>query len=372
MFKPETKPELFSVHEPAPSLDQYLYSSFRKSVMYMSILGLPVLVFFMVYYTYTFNGVWYESLYRLPAVIGTIVISLILLIREYRPYILWLIIIIGLLNYASISYHALVVVDSDQAMAHVFGGIIIFVVAIMAIAPMLSLQQFLVSVVLGAFMPELLVLVVNHPDYMDSAMRVRIFLSAVFVVLLGIKLRRDSIQAYLLQLRLHQASQSDPMSRVYNRTGLFAHLNVEMQRLQREKSRLGLMLIDIDFFKKVNDQYGHPSGDLVIKALGKIFRQEIRPYDLVGRIGGEEFLIAVISVGKQQLLEMAERVRQVVDATIIQDKKQRLHVSVSIGLSMIDFATTGSTLSEAIKVADEAMYKAKQYGRNRVEFGGNH
>lgn len=361
-------PQLFSVDEPAPSLEQYLYSSFRGSVKYLNLLGIPILIFFMIYYTVTFGGEWSDALYRMPAVIGSIAIGLILFIKEYRSYISWLIITLGFNNYASITYHALVVVESAQAMNHVMGGVIIFVVAIMAVAPMLSTPQLILCVFGGAFIPDLMVLATGQTEYIEAAVRIRLLISAVFVILLCFKVRNDNVQAYLLQLRLHQASQNDSMSKLYNRTGLFANLNAEIQRLQREKSSLGLMLIDIDFFKKINDEFGHPVGDRVIQTLAAVFSDVVRPYDLVGRVGGEEFLIAVVGIDRVTLKETAEKIRKRVSMELIHEHGRKISATVSIGLNLIQFSDKPIKLSVEIKKADEAMFRAKKAGRNRVEF----
>ncbi|MFA6020617.1 MAG: diguanylate cyclase [Rhodospirillales bacterium] len=163
---------------------------------------------------------------------------------------------------------------------------------------------------------------------------------------------------------LRESSLSDPMTGLNNRRFLEEYVDTLVANVQRRKTGLTVMMLDLDHFKMVNDTYGHDAGDTVLKALARVLRQSVRAADLVIRFGGEEFLILLVDTPHDQGDQVAEKIRAAVEAMTVQCGSTVLRKTISIGLS--DFPTDSETFWQAVKFADVALYQAKESGRNRV------
>lgn len=163
---------------------------------------------------------------------------------------------------------------------------------------------------------------------------------------------------------LRESSLSDPMTGLNNRRFLEEYVDTLVANVQRRKTGLTVMMLDLDHFKMVNDTYGHDAGDTVLKALARVLRQSVRAADLVIRFGGEEFLILLVDTPHDQGDQVAEKIRAAVEAMTVQCGSTVLRKTISIGLS--DFPTDSDTFWQAVKFADVALYQAKESGRNRV------
>lgn len=154
-------------------------------------------------------------------------------------------------------------------------------------------------------------------------------------------------------------SETDKLTGLRNREGLAQAL----QLMENNKNQLALLLVDVDFFKKINDNYGHDIGDIVLEELASLLQQSTRSKDLVGRWGGEEFII-LLHIEKPQDAELfAEKIRLQISAVEFA-RDLKLHLSISIGLA---FMTNEESFDISFKRADQALYKAKRNGRNLVE-----
>ena len=122
-------------------------------------------------------------------------------------------------------------------------------------------------------------------------------------------------------------------------------------------------MLDIDFFKKVNDTYGHLVGDKVLVAVSKILFKSVRPGDLTGRYGGEEFIVLLPMVSEEQVLQIAENIRSSVQKTKFNENNFTFSVTISIGIAKYNNNTTSN---DVISLADKALYEAKQTGRNKI------
>lgn len=158
----------------------------------------------------------------------------------------------------------------------------------------------------------------------------------------------------------------DPMTRLWNRSGINALLEKEMAESIRQKKPLALVITDIDHFKKVNDTYGHPVGDAVITGAAKRLLDGLRNEDVIGRIGGEEFMIILTDANADALKATVERLRLSIEKTPIFYEGKDYNITMSFGATIF----TPKDMKEAdqkIKLADEALYVAKNAGRNKVE-----
>ena len=165
------------------------------------------------------------------------------------------------------------------------------------------------------------------------------------------------------QHALREASITDELTGLRNRRYLMQRFHEEFERAGRLYSPLGLFMMDLDHFKGVNDNCGHQFGDLVLKSVAGTIADTVREYDIACRYGGEEFAIIVSETSPQDMMILAERIRESIAALSIGDEKICIRVTVSIGVAVLDGGDTPETL---LKRADAALYQAKNEGRNRT------
>jgi two-component system, cell cycle response regulator len=158
----------------------------------------------------------------------------------------------------------------------------------------------------------------------------------------------------------------DPLTGIWNRGALFELLNAEVERAARKRSWLSLFLVDIDHFKRVNDEHGHQVGDAVLQEVASRLSAVVRPYDVIGRYGGEEFIIAAAEFDLQAACGFAERLRAAISSLPVRNTDAVVDVTVSIGVAT-GHASPIWSLHQLIRSADAALYRAKTNGRNRVE-----
>ncbi|WP_246272893.1 GGDEF domain-containing protein [Oricola thermophila] len=160
-----------------------------------------------------------------------------------------------------------------------------------------------------------------------------------------------------------QAALTDPMTGLQNRRYFDDALAQYMEEFSRIERPLGIMIVDIDHFKSINDTYGHDVGDEVIKGLANTIREYTRYHDIAARIGGEEFAVVAPNVDVENLDKMANRLRLAVSDLVFNIGNVRLRITVSIGIAIWDGKEPASSL---YKRADTSLYNAKRSGRNRV------
>ena len=157
----------------------------------------------------------------------------------------------------------------------------------------------------------------------------------------------------------------DPLTHLWNRRAILQRLSSEAARAMREAASLAILIIDVDHFKDVNDRRGHFAGDRVLCEIARRMAASLRPYDHLGRFGGEEFLIVLAAGTSDTAFVVAERVRAAVAASPISAGGAAIPVSVSVGIAASIPGTAISTES-LLHAADTALYRAKREGRNRV------
>jgi diguanylate cyclase (GGDEF)-like protein len=165
---------------------------------------------------------------------------------------------------------------------------------------------------------------------------------------------------------LYEASTRDPLTRAFNRRYFAQRLDAEMAYARRHKTRLAVMLLDLDHFKSVNDGFGHPAGDLVLRATSQVMAETIRSEDLLARYGGEEFAILVRDTSIAYAHLVAERIRLRIAATEVLYHDVVLRVTVSVGLAEHGECAADTSAEELMHLADVRLYRAKEQGRNRV------
>lgn len=179
---------------------------------------------------------------------------------------------------------------------------------------------------------------------------------------------RDMTPVKVAQDALEEMAVHDGLTGIFNRRGFDDKLRQEWRRAERSHETLALLLIDVDFFKRYNDHYGHPSGDQCLRSIANVLREvALRPADMAARYGGEEFAVILPSIDLQGALTVAERIRAGIERLQIahQGNEAAGVVTVSIGL-VAAMPSRDLTLDEWVHVADTALYQAKRSGRNQV------
>jgi diguanylate cyclase (GGDEF)-like protein len=178
------------------------------------------------------------------------------------------------------------------------------------------------------------------------------------------------LQRSALVKQLEELATTDQKTQLLNAVTWQNGATREVSRVKREGGSFGALMIDLDFFKRINDNYGHLAGDDVLKAVAALVKSETRQHDLAGRFGGEEFVALLTSSTKDEAIVTAERIRQLISELVINTRNNEgapvviENQTASIGVA--EFPRDGSTLDEVMASADAAVYAAKRSGRNRV------
>jgi diguanylate cyclase (GGDEF)-like protein/PAS domain S-box-containing protein len=162
---------------------------------------------------------------------------------------------------------------------------------------------------------------------------------------------------------LRRQSLLDPLTRILNRRGISANLSLRLKEMQRYQWSVGILFIDIDHFKIVNDKNGHAIGDEVLKMVANTLSTNTRSFDLIGRWGGEEFVAIIVNINRKTLESIAERYRLLVEQSKLIKESGAINVTVSIGATL---SRKDDTVESIIRRADKLMYLCKRMGRNRI------
>lgn len=169
-----------------------------------------------------------------------------------------------------------------------------------------------------------------------------------------------------LAKKLYESSTRDPLTFTSTRKYFDERLEAEVAYARRHKTPLGVMMIDVDHFKVVNDTYGHATGDVVLRRVAQELQNVIRTEDTLARYGGEEFVVLVRGIKQRNVVHFAERIRHAVQKLDIRADGRQVGVTVSIGIAMLADCSKEQETKEILGLADERLYRAKRAGRNRT------
>jgi diguanylate cyclase (GGDEF)-like protein len=171
-----------------------------------------------------------------------------------------------------------------------------------------------------------------------------------------------------IRSEIERLAITDGLTGVFNRRQLMSRFEEEFDRARRDAKTLGCIMLDIDHFKAVNDAFGHPIGDMVLKELSTLVKESIRTYDVFGRFGGEEFLVILPACDPEEIRMLAERLRETVkqNLKVSTDPLTERKVTISLGATCVQDAD--ESIDDVLKRADKALYMAKNRGRDRAEW----
>jgi diguanylate cyclase (GGDEF)-like protein/PAS domain S-box-containing protein len=186
-----------------------------------------------------------------------------------------------------------------------------------------------------------------------------------------IELQKDALEQANAELteanqRLNEMIQTDPLTDLLNRRGFHKCFDQEVQRLKRQQAPLSMLLMDLDYFKQYNDQYGHLEGDHLLENLSAVLKTHIRVIDYVARFGGEEFIFLLPQTDEVTSIQIAERYRKLVEEMSEVKRPITASFGVSTILEVNDNESIAIQFDRMLEQADQAMYKSKENGRNKV------
>ena len=176
-------------------------------------------------------------------------------------------------------------------------------------------------------------------------------------------------QSTLIKARdaFREQAMHDGLTGLWNRNAILDILRIELFRAERNDRSTGILMLDLDHFKSINDSHGHLVGDAVLQETSRRLQSALRDYDLLGRYGGEEFLVVVPGTDERELCALAERLRTAIEAKPVLAGPYKIPITLSVGVAIAPAG--GQSAPEALAIADAALYKAKNLGRNRIVHG---
>jgi len=167
---------------------------------------------------------------------------------------------------------------------------------------------------------------------------------------------------------LEQENVTDPLTGIFNRRYLDRRLHEEFARAERYHQPLSILLIDLDNFKVVNDEYGHQSGDCVLVSFTKMTMNVIRSADIIARYGGDEFMVIATNTAGPQAYELAERLRKTTEShelEMVDESKRKANIRITISIGVTCYCDKFESVQAFVESADQMMYQSKKEGRNR-------
>jgi len=364
-------------HKIPPEFNDEFYKYLLKTNLYrckivafvLLIAAIPLL--YMDYFNYL-GGMWLNVvgygllfyshvLLMLVMLIPLIIVPIIKPDSEYKTFLWQRACVICFLIFILIDTAIVSMADqktSGEITAYIIG--VLGVAAIVYLKPVTSLFIYLLSfVIFLAGVSQ----IQSNPEILTGH-----YINSSFLVTIGwifsVTLYNTRLSDFLNKKRLEAYANFDYLTGCLNRRAFINRLQQEVERAKREKTTISILLVDIDFFKQINDRFGHSAGDSVLKQLIDCFNNTCRTYDFIGRFGGEEFIICLPNTTLSVASEVAERFRGIIEDTEINCDSNMISVTVSLGVAALE-PTYNENIDKFISRADRAMYRAK-IKRNNV------
>lgn len=216
-----------------------------------------------------------------------------------------------------------------------------------------------------SFIVSIVVYRMGVPVQASDYVKINLFVTACIAIPTAVIASLHDFHSRMYQRRLEALAWTDELTGLLNRRFFLKAAEDECNRMRRTKQTAAVAVLDLDFFKEVNDLYGHAAGDRVLKSIAQIAHAELRgPFDKLGRWGGEEFVVLLSDVTPETAQIVCDRLRARIQSALIETGEYRVCVTASFGFCML---AAGANVNAAIEAADRALYEAKRLGRNRVE-----
>ena len=216
-----------------------------------------------------------------------------------------------------------------------------------------------------SFIVSIIIFHLGIPARAADYVRLNLFITGCIAIPTAVIATLHEVQRRTYQRRLEELAWTDDLTGLLNRRFFLRAADEECRRMRRTQQSAAVAIIDLDFFKEVNDLYGHAAGDRVLKAVAQIAHAELRgPFDKLGRWGGEEFVVLLTDVTPEKARIVCDRLRSRIQTAMIDAGLYQVYVTASFGFCMLN---PGADVNACIESADRALYQAKRLGRNRVE-----
>lgn len=224
-----------------------------------------------------------------------------------------------------------------------------------------------ISALTISFIVSITVYNLGIPVNVDDYVRLNLYVTGCIAIPTAIIATLHDFHTRAYQRRLEALAWTDELTGLLNRRFFLRAADEECRRLRRTQQSAAIAILDLDFFKEVNDLYGHAAGDRVLKSIAQIAHAELRgPFDKLGRWGGEEFVVLLSDVTPENARIVCERLRKRIQTALIETGEFQVCITASFGVCMLN---AHSDVNGVIEAADRALYEAKRLGRNRVEMG---
>jgi diguanylate cyclase (GGDEF)-like protein len=320
---------------------------------------------------------WAHALYQAHTITGVIVLALALSahwVRRSKPRASGFATLVQVL--VCVTYLVLgIMVSVEDIRAGNGLGMTVFVLIFIVVASQFLMRPFMsITIYLGALVAFLLVL---DTSALPRNLIYGIYVDAIAALLMGILVSVTVWHQYARTVlirrelsdkntQLEFLASYDALTGLLNRREFIRLAQMELDRAARYSTNTGVVILDLDRFKDVNDKYGHPAGDAVLQRAAKILTDGVRVSDLVGRLGGEEFIILMPQTGQDGAVALAEKLRQRLSTESVEVHGPAVTITASFGVSTLSSNQT-ARFEELYLAADRALYRAKELGRNRVE-----
>jgi diguanylate cyclase (GGDEF)-like protein len=254
-----------------------------------------------------------------------------------------------------------IAVTTPQGPTFVVGALMLTIMVSVALVP--TMRAALPTYGLPLAVANLTAHVMDAPALLFLSLNAFCGMGAVVGVVLAWFSERQDVRAWSLEEALREQALTDALTGLLNRRAFLESAGGELVRAARHHYPVSLLMVDIDRFKRINDTWGHPTGDAVIRALARVCADTVRKSDPCARMGGEEFALLLPHSELQGALELAERLREAVGRVEVPDARGAVRCTVSIGVAQWQ---PGEGLDALLQHADEALYASKRAGRDRV------
>jgi len=232
----------------------------------------------------------------------------------------------------------------------------------------------LISLFVVGYLGYMIVFWNKHTSLLDLIVPGIFFFGACFVWLSSVLALQTAMDVMRITALEHE-TLTDPLTGIYNRRFMEQRLREEVSKARRYHFKLAVLLLDLDHFKRVNDELGHQAGDQVLIEIGNLVNRELRDSDILARYGGEEFLVIAPNTAPSASKSLAERLRKRIEShTFLTafNKARKLEKQITVSIGVANFGDSSNDEESLIQVADQNLYRAKHGGRNQVVAGAPH